>query len=103
MGAWLSFLTAAFLNLGISVPPLTLDGDFLNSILIRSLLLIPAMAAWIVVHVWCFGAIWRSAVNVADSIWTARARVSLFVLGAVWLPFLLANALWQIAAQFNNP
>ncbi len=63
----------------------------------------PALAAWIVVHVWWFGAIWLSAVNVADPIWTGRARASLFILGPVWLPFLLANALWQIAAQFNNP
>jgi|GEM_PF-2900758 len=54
-------------------------------------------------HVWWFGSIWRSAVNVNDTKWTGRARASLFVLGPVWPPFLLANMLWQIAAAFNTP
>ena len=94
-GFWTSFAASFFLNLGVSVPALGGESHFTDFLLVRPLFLLPTVIAWLVAHVWFFRAVWRCAPNSSDAKWTRAARWSLFVAGPAWLPFILAQLLWQ--------
>ena len=94
-GFWTSFAASVFLNLGVSAPGIGSDGDIFDSLLIRPLFLLPTVVAWIACHIWFFKAIWNCAPNTEKEIWTDLARWSLILAVPAWLPFVLANVLWQ--------
>ena len=95
-GFWISFGASFFLNLGVSIPFIGTEGDLFDAVLIRPLFLMPTVIAWIVCHVWLFKSVWKCAPNTNNSKWASAARWSLIIAGPAWLPFILANLLWQI-------
>ncbi len=99
-GFWTSFGASFFLNLGVSLPGIGAEGNLFDTILVRPLFLMPTVMGWVVCHVWLFKSVWKCAPNTKNKNWASAARWSLIIAGPAWLPFILANLLWQIIFFF---